>query len=346
MSALPKAVRKQIEEADRILAELNKPAGDAPPQETPPEAPAPAAAAPEAPPQETPPPAPQDESTWEARYKVLQGKYNAEVPRLQSQVRDMGSQLGEMRQQLTMTQGLLASLGKPQESASSGASGTPAGRDYRYVKDEERRDFGDELLDVVGRRAQEVLLPEIDKRIEDIAKRLGQTDQKVGSVVQKVVEDDQQKMLNQLSDAVTNWKQINVDPAFLAWLDSPDPYSGHLRRVMLDDAYQRNDGPRVIAFFQGFLNENAAVTNQSGKAPGRQAPAGTRVQMEDLVAPGKPIAGAAGAPNEAEKRIWTQAQIAEFYADCAKGKYRNNPKKRDQLEMDIFMAQAEGRIRP
>ena len=69
---------------------------------------------------QTPPapaPAPADDPAAEQRYKVLQGKYNAEVPRYQQQLKEREAQLQAMQNQLASTQALLAGMAQPPQLA-------------------------------------------------------------------------------------------------------------------------------------------------------------------------------------------------------------------------------------
>jgi peptidoglycan hydrolase CwlO-like protein len=114
-SALPKAVQAQIDQANAIITEINKkpadlapaPLADAAPASTPP---APAAAPAPAPtPAPAAAPAPAEDSA-EHKYKVLQGKYNAEVPRLQRTVHEQNDLIKELRQQQNNLEGLIAGM--------------------------------------------------------------------------------------------------------------------------------------------------------------------------------------------------------------------------------------------
>jgi hypothetical protein len=109
--ALPAAVQKQVAQADDLIKKLGldkaAEAKDQPPPAAPSApvtAPAPAAqtpaqaatpdAAPAAEPPPPPPPPPAED--WEHKYRVLQGKYNSEVPRLSGQVSSLQAQLDEL----------------------------------------------------------------------------------------------------------------------------------------------------------------------------------------------------------------------------------------------------------
>lgn len=329
--ALPAAVKKQVAEANRLHKSTYQP--DAPEgDET--EAGLQNAPEPEGnePENVTPAPEPQaqsrdDDEKWETRYRVLQGKYNAEVPVLQRQNRELENRLDQMEQ-------LLTSMRENRQAADD------APHVQSLVSEEEIADYGPEFMDMVGRMARQVNQEQIEKLNKTIAQLQSQL-QNVGGKVQKT---EQESIYGQLDKNVENWREINRDPQFLEWLASRDPFSGLVRRDMLQEAFNRADAPRVIAFFNGFLREHAAVTESGRSGPGRKKP-DTGNGLEKLVAPGRQRTGSANQTGARdEKRTWTEAEITQFFADKRRGAYKGNEKLMQQLENDIFAAQRDGRI--
>lgn len=364
MSALPKAVRTQIEKANKLAKEyheaLNAPPVDpnAPPAD--PNAPAPAAPAasaepvatpadPNAPPAAPAPAATPPQEGYEQKYKVLQGKYNAEVPRLQNQVRELTERSRNQDSEMNLMRNLLASLNAQRETAPVPAQATPPVHD-KLVKDEEVREFGADLIDVMRRVVREEnasLLPEIDRRVAPVAQRVDQVAQAAQQVGARVARSDQQSVLAQLESAVPNWQEMNEDQGFLEWLDQVDPYSGHKRGALLQVAYKAHDGPRVVAFFSGYLKEHAVVTPPAAPTPSAvpAPPAQGQKKLEQFVAPGTPKTGAASTQDGSGKRVWSRAEIGQFYSDVQAGRFKGTQDQRKALEADIFAAQREGRIR-
>jgi hypothetical protein len=164
MSALPRQVRKQVEEANKLHEQLARngldqaAAAAAQPPPTPPAGEAPPAAAPEG----AAPAAPPAEG-WEQKYRVLQGKYNAEVPRLQKQAQTQAQQIETLTAQLTATQGMVASIAQNRGPAPAGQGSAPAAP-AKLVKDEEVSEFGEELTDFIRRVAQDTVLPKVEER--------------------------------------------------------------------------------------------------------------------------------------------------------------------------------------
>lgn len=123
-----------------------------------------------------------------------------------------------------------------------------------------------------------------------------------------------------LDTQVPSWRDVNVAQEFHSWLALPDLFSGAIRHELLKAAYEQNDTPRVLAFFKGFLAQEAASApapygqTQPAPADATQGDASGKIPLETFAAPGRAkTAAATGAP--AEKPTFTHAQIAKFYAD-------------------------------
>jgi hypothetical protein len=340
--AIPNAVRKAAEEADRLQQELYGQADN--PQESTDDSgeETPVAEEPtvKAAPQEelqdtnseepTPEPAPQPQAddpnseTWQHKYKVLQGMYNAEVPRMHQQIKDLKGEIDSLKKQ------------KDAEPASAEPAPT------RLLKDEEIEEFGPDLVDVIRRAAREEFLPELDSLRTENAQLKGE----VGTVTQNLSASARQHVYDRLSEQVSNWNELNSDADFLVWLNQNDPYAGRTRNELLQAAFESNDAERVVAFFKGYLNELNATVTPSTQAVPVNTPAPAKVAVDTLVAPGSPgtVAGTGSAAQEANTRIWTQAQISKFYRDVQKGAYRGKDSEKEQIEREIVQAINEHRI--
>lgn len=347
MSALPKAVQKQIEEANRLAEQLAKERQTPtppPPDGTPaPDQGAPPAAASPPPDEGTPPPTPAAEG-WEQKYRVLQGKYNAEVPRLQRQVNEQNSTLEQLKAQLTATQGMLAALAQNRVPAPGQGQGPAPAAPAKLVKDEEVKEFGEDLTDFIKRVAQEAVLPAVDQKLQPVQQQVAEVRQSASKVAERSVQSEHEKLLATLDREIPGWRQQNNDPGFLDWLAQVDLFSGAKRGDLLRQAYEGFDAPRIVAFFKGYRNEHAVVTPPAPAAAPAEPDASQR-KLDEFVAPGTPKAGPTGAQTGAGKRTWTQAEIKQFYDDAAAGKFRNNKARRDELERDIHAAVREGRVR-
>jgi hypothetical protein len=314
--ALPRGVQAQVDEAERLLAgQTEQPPADeaAPPQldSVPPAAPV--------------APAVDSVEYWKHKFDVLQGKYNAEVPRFAEQARSQAGEIQSLRQQLNQLSARVQQAQQPQE---------------RLVSAEEVNDFTPELLDVVGRRSQEVVAPAISQLQNEIQGLRGE----LSGVRNVVAMSSADRVRAQLAARFgsENWQAINSDPEFIAWLSLVDPMSQQLRSNMLSSAFAAGNGDSVIAFFEAFQNEHAAT---HGAAPIPADAGRPSVDLREFTAPGRAAATQvqSGAPTEA--RIWTPTLVSQFYAAVHKGQYRNKDAERMALEADLFKAQQEGRFR-
>jgi hypothetical protein len=265
-----------------------------------------------------------DDQSWEHRYKSMKGRYDR-----------ADSQLRQMSEQITSLQNVIATMELRNPAPTQQMSDT---EDDRLITPEEEQDYGSEFLNVVGKKAKEEIL-RVSKKYES---KIAELEAKLQGVDGYVTQDARTRMENSLDERIPKWRDVNFDPEFLSWLKLPDPYSGVIRHELLKAAYQRNDTPRVLAFFNGFLAEEAAVDPANGETGRTEAPA--KMSLEKLAAPGRAkTAAASGAP--AEKPIFTRADIAKFYADSASGKFRGKEAEKNRLEAQIFEAEREGRIR-
>ena len=278
----------------------------------------PAAPAPDAAP--APVAAPQGEVDWEARYNSMKGRFDQS----QRTIGSMQGQMSELGDELVRTQSLLTPRQPLQQQQ-------PA----RLLTDQERADYGTELIEVVQKAALEAVAPEITT--------LKQQNQQLR---QKVAQQDQQGIFAALDQAVPNWREINESDRFKAWCRLPDLYSGVLRGRLLNDAFRAGQAPRVAQFFRGFLTEEVATGQQSVTLPSAVERTAA-VPLETLAAPGraKPATGADSTSAPADKPIITRQQIAAFYDQVRRGAYAGRDADKARDEAIIFAAQREGRTR-
>jgi hypothetical protein len=316
---IPDAVRKIAAAADAAFhaaAGTTPPPADAPPvvvvdEVVPPVTPeviAPVAAAP---------------IDWEHRFNSMKGRFDAS----QTNIRAMSDQIATMQQQLAAAPVALTAEVPAELQASS------------LLTAEDVTEYGQEFLDVVGKKALDQINPEMTKLKKDLAalqKRLE------GDTISKVA-DARNAMHTALDDAIPNWQQVNVAPEFHSWLALPDSFSGVIRHQLLSAAYEQNNTPRVAAFFKGFLAQEAALAPALEAEPALPDDTG-KIPLESLAAPGRAkTAAAPGAP--VEKPTFTATDVSQFFADCAAGKYKGREAEKARIDEIIVVAGKEGRIR-
>lgn len=265
-----------------------------------------------------------DESSWERRYNSMKGRFD----RSQTQIKDLSEQIQSLQNVIATMQVQAQSQPLPDIQVE------------KLITEDEERDYGQDFLKVVGKKAKEEIVPIIkgyEAKIAELEKKL----QGVNSVV---TQDSHAKLMTTLDEKLPTWRDLNTNEDFLSWLRLPDPFSGVIRHDMLKAAYAAGNASRVLAFFNGFLAEEAAVAPAKGDSDDVPTETVAKVPLAKLAAPGR-AKTAAGNSAPAEKPIFTRAQIASFYADVANGKYRGKDGDKNKLEALIFEAQREGRIR-
>jgi hypothetical protein len=264
-----------------------------------------------------------DDASWEHRYKSMKGRYD----RANAQISGLSEQINNLQNVISTMQVRQSPTGDDDPQLSF----------ERFLTPEEEEDYGEEFLSVVGKKAKEELLPIVSK----YERKIAELEARLQGVNGYVTQDARSRMENMLDSKIPDWRELNTNSDFLTWLKLPDPFSGVIRHELLKTAYEQNDSPRVVAFFQGFLSEEAAVAPALGSSvPNNTAP---KMDLSELAAPGRAKTAAANAP--VEKPVFTRTQIAQFYQDAAAGKYRGKDSEKSRIEQQIFEAQRDGRIR-
>lgn len=275
-----------------------------------------------------------ERTDWKQKYHVLQGKYDAEVPRLSSDLRESTKRIQTLEDRISEL--AAAPKEEPKESKL---------RDEFTA--EEIADYGEDLLDVIGRKARQIVEAEYKPQIAHLETTVSTLKSQLGETGQRVGKFEQNEVFAQLDASVENWRKINVDPKFHGWLDQIDPFSGEPRKSLLLKAFDRKNAHQVRAFFERYIEENAAVSpNPTDPSPSGQGgtESGSTLDLNDYVAPGTPKGGAgtAGAPKD--KRVWKSSEIGKFYSDVQKGRYKSRPEDKIRIEADIVAATREGRV--
>lgn len=327
-AAVPPAVKAAAARAEELQRQIYSPEPPVPPEPGAPEPPVPPVT-PEGNP--TPPvvdpPAPPDPPAevidWEHRFNSMKGRHD----KAQESIRQMSDQIQSM-------QNVIATM----SVATPPATKLPAELDPKLlITPQEEAEYGPEFLNLVERKARAATAG-LEQQLADLKSQLSN----VGGNMAQSARDSMFRGLDDQSSGVPDWRVINKDPKFLHWLDLPDTYSGAIRLNLLKAAFERNDTPRVLAFFKGFLAEEAAL-DPATRGPGiPPVPTPTsKVPLESLAAPGR---AKTAAEIPAEKPIVTRPYITQFYAEVAAGKYRGNEPEKNRIENEIFAAQREGRI--
>ncbi len=265
--------------------------------------------------------------TYAQKWRTLQGMYNAEVPRLHTQNRELTGRVQQMEQ-------LLATM-----SAAQTRKVDPRLPTESLVTEQDRNEYG-ESIDMMRKVSREELIP-VAQEIAALKNLMAQIQSNVVPQVQNLTSRQsasaEQHFWGELTRTVPNWRQTNDDAAFQEWLLAIDPLSGISRQTILEDAQRNLDVDRVANFFS-IWNEMNGRSNVAQNT-NRQASAS---ELERQVSPGK--GRSTGAPAGSSAKTYTPEDIKKFFADVRQGAYKGREAERDRTERDIFAAQREGRI--
>lgn len=164
----------------------------------------------------------------EHRFKVLRGKYDAEVPRLSAQVSDLTKRLDDL-------------VKNPPPPP------TPPAKKYLTEKDQA---LGEDLVDFTGRAAR----GEAEAATKPLESKITSIEQELNTIKHSSF------MTAMDSIAMKDWRTINTSKEFIDWLDQKDPMSGRKRFDILQDACAVFDAPRASSFFEQFAKETGRPT--------------------------------------------------------------------------------------
>ena len=342
---LPEQIRKQVEQADEMVKQLSlvpatpvedsvpevTPVEDSAPEVTPVEIPqfvAPIEAEPVA--SATPAQLEMDlephADEWETKYKVLQGKYNAEVPRLQTQLREFQTHIDRLQGAMTVLQ---------RSAAPAPAAAAPV-KASSNVKPEEVEEYGADFIDMIERAALQRVAPQIDEMQNTIKNLMGQLSGQVSNVAQKQHQTDEQRFFAKVGEGVPNWQSINVTPEWLSYLSEPDPMTGITRQVYLDDARRSLDVGRVVNIFKSFTGNTTVSEPEPNSAPKRSDALAKQVQPGRTKA-AVPVSGAPAGPV-------SRGDITKLYDDHRKGLYKGKEDEFRRKEIALLDAINDGRL--
>lgn len=312
--ALPRQVEKQLEELEALEKQLTQPSeavgdeGEAPP----PRDPAPGEPDVEAVPVEATPEQPvatEKPVDWQQKYRTLQGMYDADVPRLHAQVKELTRKLDELAYQQ-----------KP----------TPAAEPPKQlVTDADVESFGSDLIDVQRRVAKEVFEEHVVPLRKQLATVQNENEQLRSQVQQTDVKATQTSFHAQLQRLVPDFDALNRDPAWIEWLNTVDPMLRTQRKAVAQQAFNAGDAEGV-AHYVSLFKQGQSQSSQKQKELEKQVSPTRNSSSSSATAQGKTYS-----PQEVEKAFQKVAALSRT------GKLD----EANKLEAELTNAYAEGRVR-
>ena len=314
MSDLPKAVQAQLDAAEALQAQLVNPT---PVEGNPEVAPVTEAQAPQPVAtvvQETRVAEPNPDNNWEQRFRVIEGKYRAEIPRLHDQNRELSERLEQALKAL-------------EEKAQ-----TPV-EEKKLVTDADVESFGEDMVDMVRRAAREEFDALAKKFAAELDKRFGAVAAKVEQTEQVVVKSAKDKFWDAVDAKHADFAAVNSDPRWFAFLDTRIPGPRLTRRTLAEKAIAELDAEALI--------EQVGLFKESLPKAEPQQPTKPKPTLNSQVAPN--TSGASNPSPDPVGKIWTGAEYAA--ALDHRNMQRMSRADYDALVAEAETAFAEGRVR-
>jgi len=258
-----------------------------------------------------------EEDTFKQKYKTLTGKYDAEVPRLHQQVREMAEATKQLQEEL---KALKVEPTKPKEKVS-------------LVTDADRAEFGEELLDVQRRVAKEV-----SQEYED---RLEKQDAIINSLQDKLADTGNQVgemgFSQRLTNLVPDFAQIDKDERWVAWLNEHDNMLRGPRRVQAQKAFDTGDA-EAIAHYVGLWRETVAEPNETSTSP-------RQVELEKQVTPNRSANSVRTQSTSQNSKVYSPTQVDNAWNKVRSLNTTGKYEAAEKLEAELTAAYMEGRVK-
>jgi hypothetical protein len=316
--ALPRQVEAQLRELEALekqLADEQNPAPAAP-EPTPTEPPQDPQPAPTEPKPVEPTPTPTEpvvaEEKWEQKYKTLKGMYDAEVPRLHADMRDLKAQMDNLRK---------AAETKPVEPAKPKTA-------EKLVTDADVEAFGSDLIEVQRKVAREVAA-EFRGELDTMRAENEKLREQLTSTGTQVSEASFEQRLYRM---VPDFEAVNVDPKWIAWLNEVDPLLRAPRSSVAQQAFNRGDAEGVAHYVSLFRQGSKSVEPTADKTN----------ELELQIQPNR---SATSTPPTSQKgKVYTNADIEKMFRKATDLGIRGQTDAAKKLEAEIDAAFMEGRV--
>lgn len=317
---VPPQVQHQLDQAQALHSDIygTKAPGETPPADSSDAPIAPVVDAPETPVTPTPVAPQPSEETFQRKYDVLDGKYRAEVPRLQAQLRERDALLQQMSDRLAALEKKPDDTRKP-----------PA-----LVTEKDVEDFGTDLVEMTRRAAREVFSTESQSLLAALDTRFAALQQTLGSVQARVVETATLSFWDKVSSLVPDWQAVDADPAWVEFLDTRVPGTRTTRRQLAADAIEAGEAEPIKELVDLWRGAKAPV------APAED-PAKKQRQAE-LQRQVTPSTAKSSVPPQTPK-VWTAKEYEFLFSQKAAQTIK--PEDLAAQQADAQQAVLEGRIR-
>ena len=201
------------------------------------------------------------------------------------------------------------------------------------VTDADREEFGEDLLNVQRKVAQEVA--------QDYEEKLEQQNSVIKALQDKIAGTDKQVGETQFSQRLVNlipdFAQVDKDERWVEWLNEYDPMLNGPRRVLAQEAFDKSDADSVAHYVK--------LWRQSFAEPEVDPRAGRQAELEKQVAPNRSANSVDTKKVGKEAKIYSEREVNGAWTKIRNLNTKGSYDEAAKLEADITAAYLEGRVR-
>jgi uncharacterized coiled-coil protein SlyX len=254
---------------------------------------------------------------FKQKYSTLKGKYDAEVPRLHQQVRELTDQLNSIRKDIETVKKVESEKAKEKVS---------------YITDADREEYGDDLIDFQRRVAKEVS-QDYETRFEQQEKVIAELRDSVANTGDQVGEVSFSQKLNVL---VPGFDQLDNDERWVAWLNEYDPMSRGPRRDQAQNAFNTGDAEAVAHYVKLFRESVDPVVQ--GKSS-RQS------EIEKQVTPNRSSNSSSTKSVSRGDKVYSAREVETAWTKIRTLNTKGKLDAAEKLEAELTLAYMEGRVK-
>lgn len=263
--------------------------------------------------------------TYRHRFEVLQGKYNAEIPRLTERLRELEAKASQ----------------SPVPPAKEKEPNPEYEAAYADLVEEHGPTTAKSLITIAQSIAREISAENQQKFEAQLQEKLKPYDEQVAQLTQGQQATAEERFFSSLSSLAPDWKTINgwapdgipQDPKFTAFLDASVPGTDFTYDDLLLGHYRNGNAQKVKEVFDIFRAQNPAAATAT---PAQN-------EIEKYIDPN--TTGKGTAPPDNNQPTYTQAQVDAFFDSRIKGTFRGTREEAARLENEYTKAITEGRVR-
>lgn len=271
---------------------------------------------------------PDSEHLWEAKYKVLQGKYNSETKSLREQVSSLQQKIADQplnpdnsvyTNKIAQLESQLSQLQQQGQKPGANTDGMSDSEHYSFLVDE----YGPQLADAIKNMINA-------NKSNTSTDELSQLKQQVGQLSEHNAQQSQQMKVDTITSILKqkgiDFMQLDNDPLFMSWLDEEEGRSGTPRLHFLRQHFAQGNIAKAAEFYSEFTTQQRSQLQRN------------------------PLAENLGLTNSADsssttdnESYWDGDMISRLYEDKRKGLLSD--KEFQRYEQDYQLAAAQGRLR-